>query len=538
MSAFSAPVGDILFSLEHVAGASRLPDWDSDLAREILTQFGRLAEEVFAPLNETGDRQGCRLENGRVLMPDGFDAAYSLYAAQGWPALGAPEDFGGQGAPAPLLGAVTEIFAGANHALQMVVGLTPGAVRTLLDFGSPDQQMNYLPRLASGDWLATMALTEPGAGSDLSGVRTRAEKTPEGWRLHGEKIFISGGDQSLTDRILHLVLARTGAPGDGVRGLSLFLAPSHDDGGDRAPISVLRIEEKLGLHASPTCQLAFDGAPAELLGVEGEGLTAMFTMMNHARLDVAQQGIAHAARACAIARAYAGERRQGRVSGYPGQAPLIAHADVRRMIETAEARALGARALCHIALVLLAEGASPDLLDFLTPVCKLFGTQTGLEAADSAIQTLGGYGYLRDYPVEQIWRDARITAIYEGANGIQALTLAGRLLRQGEGKAATAFEAFVAAHESSAIIAEGLKLWRAARVELASTDPSGAAHAFAQLTATLAHLVAWDRITAAADAYPDREKLDRLARRVERTARAELLYWAQLTRAAVQPQER
>lgn len=533
MSAFLAPVDDILFSLNHVAGANRLPDWDADLTREILTQFGRLAEEVFAPLNERGDRQGCRLEGGRVLMPDGFDAAYRLYAEQGWPALGVPEIFGGQGAQAPVLGAVTEIFAGANHALQMIVGLTPGAVRTILDFGAPAQHEKWLPQLASGDWLATMALTEPGAGSDLSGIRTRAEKTSDGWRIHGEKIFISGGDQSLTDRILHLVLARTGAPGDGVRGLSLFLAPSHDDAAVRAPISVIRIEEKMGLHASPTCQLAFDGAAAELLGVEGEGLKAMFTMMNHARLDVAQQGVAHAAHATTIAATYAAERRQGRAPGHSSQSPLIAHADVRRMIETAEARTFGARALCHIALVLLAEGANDDLLDFLTPVCKVFGTETGIEAADMAIQTLGGYGYLQEYHVEQIWRDARITAIYEGANGIQALTLAGRLLRQCNGRAASAFERFVAAHEGDDMIAEGLRLWRVARAAvLSSSDPSEPAHAFTRLTTTLAHLVAWSRIMAVASEHPEPEKLARLASRVKMTAQAELPYWTQVTRLA------
>lgn len=532
MNAFRAPIDDILFSLNHVAGAGRLPNWDADLAREILTQFGRLAEDVFAPLNETGDRQGCRLENGRVFMPDGFDAAYRFYASQGWPSLGAPEIYGGQGAPAPLLGAVTEIFAGANHSLQMVVGLTPGAIRTILDFGAPEQKEKWLPRLASGEWLSTMALTEAGAGSDLSGIRTRAEKMPKGWRLHGEKIFISGGDQSLTERILHLVLARTGAVGEGVRGLSLFLAPSHDEAGARAPISVLRIEEKMGLHASPTCQLAFDGADAELLGVEGEGLRAIFTMMNHARLDVAQQGVAHATRASAIAAAYAAERRQGRVAGYDGQAPLIAHADIRRMIETAQARALGARVLCHVALVLLDEGGHDDLLDYLTPICKILGTETGIEAADLAIQTLGGYGYLKEYCVEQIWRDARITAIYEGANGIHALTLADRLLRHGEGKAAAAFEDFIDEHAADECVAEGLRLWREARAAvLSARDPAEQTHAFAHLTTTLALMTAWSRIRAVTSAHPQPDRLLDLASRVKMTAPADLIYWSQLIRA-------
>ncbi|RWR29155.1 acyl-CoA dehydrogenase [Sinirhodobacter populi] len=511
MTPFEAPVEDILFSLDHVAGAGALPDWDTDLMREIVTQFARFAQGAVAPADEAGDREGCRLLNGRVQMPRGFVAAYRSYAEQGWPALTLPEDAGGQGLSGPVEGALTEILAGASHSFQMVVGLVSGAARTILAFGTADQQARWLPRLASGEWLTTMALTEPGAGSDLSGLRTRAVETAQGWQVEGEKIFISGGDQDMTPRILHLVLARSGDQASGVRGLSLFLVPSHDDAGNRLPVTITRIEEKMGLHASPTCQMTFDAAPAELLGIEGEGLRAMFTMMNHARLDVALQGVAHAARATAIARAYTATRRQGR-----GGVTLDAHADVRRMLDDAETLAMGGRALVHLAMVEMERGEHPDLVDFLTPVCKFTCTEAGVTAANLGMQALGGYGYLREYRVEQTLRDARVAAIYEGANGIHAATLAGRLLRSAGGAAATAFAQFLAEAP------EALDVWQRARmVLLEAADPAPAADAFMRLTAHAALVVVWQRFRAAADHAPDPQRLRHLAKRA--AARAPLL---------------
>ncbi|MBF9061283.1 acyl-CoA dehydrogenase, partial [Rhodobacterales bacterium HKCCSP123] len=434
MTPFEAPLDDIFFSLS-CAGAEDLPDWDGDLAREIAGHFAAFAEGEIAPLDEPGDRQGCRLEMGRVHMPDGFAALYRDYAAMGWPGLTAPERFGGQGM-SPVIGAVTsEIFTGANPSLQMVTGLVPGAVRTLLSFGTEDQQARLIPALASGAMLSTMCLTEPGAGSDLSRIRCKARHDGGGWRIEGEKIFISGGDQDMSEDILHLVLARTSD--DGLKGLSLFAATRHA-AGDR--ITVTRIEEKMGLHASPTCQLAFDGAPAELIGAEGGGLRAMFTMMNHARADVALQGVAHAARAWDIARRYAAGRVQGRdAEGAP--ATLDRHADVARMLDRMDRLALGARALAHLSLVTMERGRDPDLVEFLTPLAKAHCTDAGIEAANTGIQVLGGYGYLREYRLEQTFRDARIAAIYEGANGIHERTLATRLLRGAPG---AAFERFVA----------------------------------------------------------------------------------------------
>jgi alkylation response protein AidB-like acyl-CoA dehydrogenase len=322
----------------------------------------------------------------------------------------------------------------------MVTGLVPGAARTILSFGTEDQKSRFLTTLVSGQTLATMCLTEPGAGSDLSAIRTKAVPDGSGWAITGEKIFISGGDQDMSADILHLVLARIGV-GEGTRGLSLFLCPS-DIAGIRNAVSATRIEEKMGLHASPTCQMAFDGAKAELIGAPGAGLKAMFTMMNHARLDVALQGVAHAARAADLARAYATGRRQGRdAAGQP--VTIDRHADVARMIDECDALAIGGRALSHITLVAHELGGRGDFVEFMTPLCKFFCTEAGIRAADLAIQVMGGYGYLREYRAEQNWRDARICSIYEGANGIHARTLATRGVTLNGGAGARAFAEFV-----------------------------------------------------------------------------------------------
>jgi len=397
MYPFKAPVDDILFSMRDVAEASALPDWDDDLARDILGTFAQFAEGVIAPLNAVGDTQGCQLENGRVRMPDGFTEAFGYLADMGWQGLTAPEDFGGI-AQGPMIAAmVSEVFSGANHAMQMVCNLVPGAISTLLRFGTADQQAAWIPKLAAGTALSTMCLTEPGAGSDLSRVRTRAVQNGDQWTLNGEKIFISGGDQDMSEDILHVVLARTGAAEAGVKGLSLFITGKSQAG---STLKVTRIEGKLGLHASPTCHMVFDDTPAELIGSEGEGLQAMFTLMNHARLDVALQGVAHASRAHAISLAYATDRKQGRrADGQP--AVLSDHADVRRMLDQQRRLTLTGRALVHLTLVASEQG-NAALVDFLTPICKVYCTQAGLDAADLGIQILGGYGYLTEYGVDQI----------------------------------------------------------------------------------------------------------------------------------------
>jgi len=509
MTAFHAPVDDILFSLRHVARADRLPGWDDALATEIIGHFAAFAEGRLAPLDATGDAEGCRLADGRVRMPAGFAEAYAELAGDGWQGLTVPEAFGGQGLSPVVQAGISEIFSGANHSLQMVASLVPGAVSVILRFGSEDQKARLLPPLAEGRWLSTMALTEPGAGSDLSAIRTRAACEDGVWRISGEKIFISGGDQDLSEGILHLVLARTGPAESGVRGLSLFVCLSDRAAGGRNAVSVTRIEEKLGLHASPTCQLAFDGAEAELIGEEGCGLRAMFAMMNHARLDVALQGVAHAARGADLARAYAAERRQGRdAAGRP--VTIDAHADVARMIDDCDRLALGGRALAHIVLVEDALGTNHDFVDFMTPVAKVFCTEAGIRAADLAIQVMGGYGYLTEYGAAQNWRDARITSIYEGTNGIHARMTATRGLSLADGAGARAFAEFL--RESG--LGTDAAGWEdaAARIR-ALADPAAGAHDFMALTCDLAYRAALARLAASAGASPDAARLSRLAGR-------------------------
>ena len=515
MKPFEAPIDDILFSLDEIAGAKRIADWDEDFAREIGGHFAAFAEGEIAPLDEPGDVQGARLENGRVRLPDGFVDAYKAYVEQGWPGLTAPEEFVGQAIGGAIAGIVSEIFSGACHSMQMVAGLVPGAIRTVLAFGTDEQKARMIPPLAAGEWLATMCLTEPGAGSDLSRIRCRAVETGNGWRIDGEKIFISGGDQDASAGILHLVLARTSD--DGIKGLSLFLCTSEKADGTRNGISVTRIEEKMGLHASPTCQMVFDGAEAELIGNAGEGLKAMFTLMNHARLDVSLQGAAHASRAFDIASAYAAERVQGRLAdGWPVK--IEDHADVRRMLDEMDSLGLGARAIAHLALIYLETGENRDLVEFLTPVAKVFCTEAAMRSAELGAQVLGGYGYLREYRVEQTYRDARITAIYEGTNGIHAGALAGRGLRVGGG--AMAFEkliAEIADETGSDAVREASDLWVQARhmVREAANFPP-LAHDFMDLTGQVLFLAVWARIGSKTDLAPDPDRYARVAAHVAR----------------------
>ncbi len=504
MIPFEAPLADILFSLNHVAGASRLDDCDADTTAEVLGHFAQFAEGVIAPLNAIGDANGVRLDNGHITMPPGFGTAYQQLADSGWQGLSAPEAYGGMEL-SPVIGVgVSEIFSGANHAMQMVCNLVPGAISTLLRFGTDAQQQAWIPKLADGTALSTMCLTEAAAGSDLSAIRTKATQKPDGWRIDGEKIFISGGDQDMSDDILHLVLARSGEAEDGVKGLSLFLCPKQPGA------KVTRIEEKLGLHASPTCQMVFDDASAELIGQEGGGLQAMFTLMNHARLDVGLQGVAHGGRAAQIAQAYASERKQGRTAtGAP--AMLEDHSDVRRMLDAQIILTMGARAMCHLAIVNMEANKGAPLAEFLTPLCKVFGTEAGLRSADLGIQILGGYGYLTEYGVEQVWRDARICAIYEGANGIHTRTLVTRGLRPGGG--ADDFDALtVSLSQDEPRVTSALEKWRDLRAQLEKADdPSAQAQAFYKVTAELALKAVWTRIAQVGEHHANPALISRLA---------------------------
>ncbi|PCH94445.1 MAG: acyl-CoA dehydrogenase [Rhodobacteraceae bacterium] len=510
MKPFVAPLDDILFSLNHVAGATALAAWDTEFAAEIGGHFASFAEGEIAPLNATGDLEGCQLVDGRVVMPKGFKELYQSYSEQGWPGLNMSEDYDGQGMDTMMLAITSEIFSGANQSLQMVTSLVTGAARTILKFGTDEQKTRLIPSLASGETLATMCLTEPGAGSDLGRVRCRATESGDNWKITGEKIFISGGDQDMSARILHLVLARTSD--DGIKGLSLFLCPCTREDGSRNAVSVTRIEEKMGLHASPTCQLAFDDADAELIGEQGRGLAAMFTMMNHARGDVALQGVAHAARAHDIASDYAAERVQGRnADGSP--ATLNQHADVRRILDEIDAAALGSRAMTHLAFVQMERGDNPAFVEFLTPIIKVYCTEAGMRGAEMGMQVLGGYGYLQEYLLDQTYRDIRISAIYEGANAIHERGLATRLLG---GASGDAFDTFLADELDGAKgvgnIAQCAELWRTARAALLATDDASPhAHHFMALTAQTLLNCLWVRTLAVADQHPDTARITRIA---------------------------
>lgn len=505
-------VDDTLWSIEF-AGAARIPGWDSTLAREVLEHFSAFATAKIAPLNAKGDLQGCKLIDGRVRLPEGFVDAYQQLAADGWQGLSAPEEFGGQGLGPAVQALVSEAFSGACHSMQMVTGLVPGAIRLLRHVATPPQQARLIPHLASGEWLATMCLTEPDAGSDLSRIRTRAIDGPNGWNISGEKIFISGGDQDASKNILHLVLARTGP--EGTRGLSLFACPALLPDGRRNTIRVARLEQKMGLHASPTCHMVFDGCSGEMIGDPGKGLAAMFLLMNHARLDVALQGVAHAARAHAIAQDYARARQQGRTpDGTP--ATLAQHPDVRRMLEEMDSRTLAARALAHTALVALETG-NQTLADFLTPMAKVAGSEAGTRVTETAIQVLGGYGYLHEYGLEQAYRDARICAIYEGTNGIQALTLATRGLEFADGAQADEFARFVAQiaqQQSDTSLKVGLHHWQAL-CDVVRKAPGKNAHLFMQASIALAEHAFWQRVIGEC---PDDQRLQTLARKAGRLA--------------------
>ncbi len=453
---YRAPVRDLTFALFEAAGLERLapfvPGLDRPMAEAVLEAAGELAAGVLAPLNRVGDIQGSRLENGRVVTPEGFKAAYRAFAEGGWTGLSADPAFGGQGLPKALELAVFETVNSANMAFALCPTLTQAAIEALQAHGTERQRRLYLPGLVSGDWTGTMHLTEPQAGSDLAAIRTMAERAGDGsWRLHGQKIFITWGDHDLADNIIHLILARTAGAPEGVRGLSLFVAPQRmvgEDGrvGEANALRAASLEHKLGIHASPTCVMLYEGARAELVGQEGQGLAHMFTMMNAARVMVGVQGVGLAEAAFQQALAYARERRQGR-SEWSAERPaaIVDHPDVRRMLLLMKARTEAARAIC------LCAGVAADLSrladdeavrtsaalrsELLTPIAKAWSTDAGVECASLGVQVHGGVGFIEETGAAQLYRDARIAPIYEGTNGIQAIDLAGRKLQMGEGRA-------------------------------------------------------------------------------------------------------
>lgn len=480
--AYRAPLGDMQFVLQHWLRADR--DWrempafaevDLDLAGQVLEEAARFASQVLAPLNTPGDRQGCRLVDGEVITPEGFQAAYRAYVEGGWPALACAVEQGGQGLPQVLDAALLEMLYASNHAWAMYTGIAHGAYLCLKTHASPELQARYLPGIVSGETLPTMCLTEPQAGSDVGLLRCRAEPLDDGsYAVSGNKLFISGGEHDLSHDILHLVLARLPDAPAGSRGVSLLLVPKWLDGGERNGVHCDGLEHKLGIRGSATCALRFEGARGWLVGRPHGGLAAMFVMMNSARLHVGLQGLGHAEAAWQVARDYALERRQMRAPRHPeGVAPALAdpihlHPAMRRILLELRVRTEGMRAIGYWAahwLDIAAEAADPaqrakaeTLAALLTPVVKASFTSQGFELASKALQVFGGYGYTAEFPIEQTLRDSRIAMIYEGSNEIQANDL---LLRKvlgdgGEGFGLLLAELRAEAQASGSVYADAL----------------------------------------------------------------------------------
>ncbi|WP_339705739.1 acyl-CoA dehydrogenase [uncultured Sphingosinicella sp.] len=448
---YTAPITEQRFVLETIAdlpGLAQLPHFEAataDLVDAILEEAGKLSAGVFAPLNRIGDTEGAKLANGVVTLPAGVREAYAAYVEGGWMTLGADPAWGGQGLPFVLATAVQEQTTSANMALSLCPMLSQGAIEALTAHGSEDQKQTYLTKIISGEWTGTMNLTEPQAGTDVGALRTVATPAEDGtWRIKGSKIFITWGEHDVADNIIHLVLARTPGSPKGTKGISLFIVPKflvNADGslGARNDLRCVSIEHKLGIHSSPTCTMSYgdnDDCVGFMIGGENAGMRAMFTMMNHARINVGLQGVAIAERAYQHALAYAKDRVQVR--------RIIEFADVRRTLMTMRGLTEAARALtylnaaavdrAHAEIDELARREAQALADLLTPVTKAFSTDVGVEVASLGVQVFGGMGFIEETGAAQHYRDARIAPIYEGTNGIQAMDLVGRKLPQGRWK--------------------------------------------------------------------------------------------------------
>ena len=467
MSNFQAPLRDIdfvLFELFNYESHCQLLPGGADLNRELATAIfnenARFCQEVLAPLNAIGDSQGCLWSEGQVQTPDGFREAYQQYCQAGWPSMTRNTEYGGQGLPLSLGVVLNEMVASANAAWAMYPGLSQGAMHTIEVHGTDYQRQTFLPRLISGDWTGTMCLTEAHCGSDLGLLRTRAEPQADGsYRITGTKIFISAGDHDMADNIIHIVLARLPDAPAGTKGISLFIVPKfqvNTDGtlGQHNNVHCGSIEHKMGIHGNATCVLNFDGATATLLGEPNKGLNGMFTFMNLARLGTGSQGLALAEAAWQKSLAYTRERLQMRSLTGPKNPqgiadPIIVHPDVRRMLLTQKALIEGARMLAYFAAMQIdisqhgvessAREDAEEMLSILTPIAKAFMTETGFESTNHALQCFGGHGYIREWGLEQIVRDARIASLYEGTTGIQALDLLGRKVLMTQGQALQGF---------------------------------------------------------------------------------------------------
>ena len=462
---YQAPAADMVFTLRHASGfakaqAEGLYDLGDDLLEAIIEEAGRFATEVLAPIDRDGDRYGTPFKDGEVTTAPGWKAAYRDWAAAGWNGVAGPTDWGGQGLPHAVSAVCTEMWNAASMAFGLGPMLTVAAAELLAAHGSEELKATYLSKLVSGEWMGTMQLTEPHAGSDVGALRTRAERAADGsYRLTGTKIFITYGEHDLTDNIIHFVLARVAGAPAGTKGLSLFLVPKflvNADGtlGGRNDVRAHSLEHKLGIHGSPTCIMVYGdrgGAVGYLVGEENRGMACMFTMMNEARLAVGLQGVAVAEAATQRALAYANERKQGRAPGMDPTAsvPIIAHVDVRRMLITMRALTRAARTVCYATAVALdrahraadpaARKSGEERAALLTPVAKAFSTDIGSEVASLGIQVHGGMGFIEETGAAQHYRDARIAQIYEGTNGIQAIDLVTRKVPMSGGTVVRAY---------------------------------------------------------------------------------------------------
>ena len=520
MTPYRAPLADIRFALTELAGLpeiARLPGYEEatpDLVDAILEEADKLASEVLAPLNQVGDRQGSVCENGAVRTPEGFRDAYRQFVEGGWNALPFDPDYGGQGLPWTLGSALVEIWNSANMSFATCALLNQGAVELLQTHGSDAQKQAYLPKLIAGEWSGTMNLTEPHAGTDVGAAKTRAKPNGDHYLITGQKIYITYGEHDFTDNIVHMVLARTPGAPEGTKGVSLFLVPKfllQEDGtpGERNDLRCVSIEHKLGMRASPTCVMAYGdsgGAIGYLVGEENRGMQYMFTMMNNARLTVGVQGVALAERAYQQALAHARDRVQSPAVGTSGPAvPIIRHPDVRRMLMTMKCQTEAGRALAFFAAGELDRARREpdetarrahqiDGIDLLTPVVKAWCTDLGVEIASIGIQVHGGMGFIEETGASQHLRDARITPIYEGTNGVQALDLVGRKILRYKGETARRLIA-VMEGELEAMTAS-------TRVKMIASAVGAGAESLRQATDWLVEAGAKDMALAAAASSP------------------------------------
>jgi len=464
---YRAPVDDYQFIFDHVVGLDQVSQTDRfsettpDLTNAILAEAGRMCEDVLHPLQRVGDQHPAHLENGIVRTPPGFSDGYKAIAAGGWVSINADPAHGGMGLPISLTAAVNEMISSACLSIQLNPLMTQGQIEALEHHASDEIKDTYLPKLVSGEWCGTMNLTEAQAGSDVGALHTKADPNGDGtYAITGQKIYISWGDNDFTENVCHLVLARLPDGPAGTKGISLFLVPKYipDDNGQPGQansLSVVSLEHKMGLHGSPTCVMQYDGATGWLIGKEHDGMRAMFTMMNNARLGVGGQGIGVAEGAYQHALAYALDRKQGRTPVDGGSGAIVDHADVRRMLMTMKADTFAARSIglaCAVAIDMETATGTPEWAAraaFLTPIAKAFGTDTGIAVADLGVQVHGGMGYIEETGAAQYLRDVRVSAIYEGTNGIQAMDLVARKLSDG-GEAAHALIDEIEAQAESA----------------------------------------------------------------------------------------